>query len=68
MSMEITSHKKYNKVFFQVTQMNAVHTCETKDLHDEHWQANTRLIGQLIKDKFKDATQIHTPWNIQDDI
>lgn len=60
--------KNKDDVFFRVTCIKAMHTCLNKQLQYEHWQASSQLIGQLIKNKFKDASRIYTPNNIRDDI
>lgn len=45
-----------------------MYSCQNEQFWDSHRQASSRLIGQLIKDKLKDASRIYTPRNIRDDI
>ncbi|KAJ4701489.1 MuDR family transposase [Melia azedarach] len=64
----IRATKTNSDTFFRVTRMESTHTCQNEQLRDGHRQASSRLIGQLIKDKFKDVSRIYTPKNIRDDI
>ncbi|KAJ4706591.1 MuDR family transposase [Melia azedarach] len=63
----IRATKSNRDTYFRVTKMNTVHSCQNEELQDSHRQASTRLIGELIKNKFKDCSRSYTPRNIRDD-
>ncbi|KAJ4717141.1 MuDR family transposase [Melia azedarach] len=64
---QIRATKSNRDTYFRVTKMNTVHSCQNEELQDSHRQASTRLIRELIKDKFKDCSRSYTPRNIRDD-
>ena len=51
-----------------VKRYDMLHTCQNDIFHNSHCQANSWVVGEIIKQKFVDAKRIYTPKDIISDM
>lgn len=56
-----------NKMF-QIRKLVDVHTCSETQLNPRHRQANTKILGSILKHKFLDASRTCRPKDIISDL